>query len=249
MPFIHPAIFWTGLAAVAVPILIHLLNRRRFRLRDWAAMQFIRQALRRHRRRLQIEQLILLALRCLMLAVLVMAIARPLVSSDSQISWFVLLPVMLIAAVVLAAATVLARDPTRRWILYAAGAGLVALVVLATVAEKAFQLERLRTRNSQDVVIVIDGSTSMTLEHEGKTNFQRAIEESRALVESLHASVVSMETKSDDAATKLLKIEETIEGHATNLRTLERELDDLKFSIEFLTSMRSESGRLLSWSE
>ncbi|KKN76786.1 hypothetical protein LCGC14_0366530, partial [marine sediment metagenome] len=76
MPFIHPAIFWTGLAAVAVPILIHLLNRRRFRLRDWAAMQFIRQALRRHRRRLQIEQLILLALRCLIIALLAAALAR-----------------------------------------------------------------------------------------------------------------------------------------------------------------------------
>ena len=76
MPFIHPAIFWTGLAAAGVPILIHLLNRRRFRVRDWAAMEFVRQALRRHRRRLQIEQLILLALRCLIIALVAGALAR-----------------------------------------------------------------------------------------------------------------------------------------------------------------------------
>ena len=76
MPFIHPAIFWTGLTAVSIPIVIHLLNRRRFRIRDWAAMQFVREAFRRHRRRLQIEQLILLALRCLVVFLLTMALAR-----------------------------------------------------------------------------------------------------------------------------------------------------------------------------
>ena len=74
--FVHPAIFWIGLGAVGVPILIHLLNRRRFRLQDWAAMRFVREAFRRQRRRLQIEQLILLAVRCLAVLLLGMALAR-----------------------------------------------------------------------------------------------------------------------------------------------------------------------------
>ncbi|MHC4985312.1 MAG: BatA domain-containing protein, partial [Planctomycetota bacterium] len=76
MPFVHPAIFWAGLGAVAIPIIIHFLARRRFRIRDWAAMQFVREALRRQRRRLQIEQLILLLLRCLVVLLLAMAISR-----------------------------------------------------------------------------------------------------------------------------------------------------------------------------
>ena len=76
MPFIHPAIFWAGLGAAGVPIVIHLLNRRRFRLRDWAAMQFLMDSLRRNRRRLRIEELILLALRCLAVMLLAMAVAR-----------------------------------------------------------------------------------------------------------------------------------------------------------------------------
>ncbi|MGB2822984.1 MAG: BatA domain-containing protein [Phycisphaerae bacterium] len=76
MPFLHPTVFWAGLAAVSVPIVIHLLNRRRFRLMDWAAMQFLWESVRKNRRRLRIEELILLALRCLVLAVLATALAR-----------------------------------------------------------------------------------------------------------------------------------------------------------------------------
>jgi hypothetical protein len=69
-------IFWIGLGTVAIPIIIHLLNRRRFRVRQWAAMQFLLDSLRRNRRRLRIEELILMALRCLLLFLLAMAIAR-----------------------------------------------------------------------------------------------------------------------------------------------------------------------------
>jgi len=76
LPFLHPAVFLTGLGAVSVPILIHILNRRRFRLMDWAAMQFLLESVRRNRRRLRIEELILLALRCLVLLVLAIALAR-----------------------------------------------------------------------------------------------------------------------------------------------------------------------------
>lgn len=76
MPFIHPAIFWTGLAAVAAPVLIHLLNRRRFRVREWAAMRFLLESMRRNRRRLRIEELILLALRCLVILLLAIGLAR-----------------------------------------------------------------------------------------------------------------------------------------------------------------------------
>ncbi|MGC9455502.1 MAG: BatA domain-containing protein [Phycisphaerae bacterium] len=76
MPFIHPGIFWTGLAAVAVPVVIHLLSRRRFRTRYWAAMRFLLESLRENRRRLRIEELILLLLRCLIVLVLAAGLAR-----------------------------------------------------------------------------------------------------------------------------------------------------------------------------
>ncbi|MCA9291766.1 MAG: BatA domain-containing protein [Phycisphaerales bacterium] len=79
MTFITPALLVAGLLAVAVPILIHLLSRQRRRPIPWAAMRFLLEAIRRQRRRLQIEQILLLAVRCLILAVLGFALARPLI--------------------------------------------------------------------------------------------------------------------------------------------------------------------------
>jgi hypothetical protein len=76
MPFVHPLIFWSGLAAVSVPVIIHLLNRRRFRTRRWAAMKFLLDSLRKNRRRLRMEELILLLLRCLVVLMLGVAVAR-----------------------------------------------------------------------------------------------------------------------------------------------------------------------------
>lgn len=70
-----------GTAAVASPILIHILSRRRFRRVRWAAMDFLLEAQRRNRRRVRLEQLILLALRCLIVALLALAFARPFLTS------------------------------------------------------------------------------------------------------------------------------------------------------------------------
>ena len=76
MPFIHPLIFWTGLAAASIPIIIHILNRRRFKIREWAAMKFLLESIQKNRRRVQIEELILLAIRTLVVVLLALAIGR-----------------------------------------------------------------------------------------------------------------------------------------------------------------------------
>jgi Mg-chelatase subunit ChlD len=54
-----------GAAAVAVPLVIHLLFRKRYQIVPWAAVRFLLVAERRHRRR--IDQWVLLALRALAL--------------------------------------------------------------------------------------------------------------------------------------------------------------------------------------
>src|SRR5215212_10524237 len=68
-----------GAAAMAIPIVIHILNRRRFKTVSWAAMEFLLRAMRKNRRRLKFEQWLLLATRCLVLFLVAMALARPLV--------------------------------------------------------------------------------------------------------------------------------------------------------------------------
>src|SRR5947207_9392655 len=66
--FLNPAYFIAGLALISVPIIIHLINRMRYKRVRWAAMEFLLKAQKRMRRRLIIEQLILLMLRCLLVA-------------------------------------------------------------------------------------------------------------------------------------------------------------------------------------
>ncbi len=73
----HPAMLAAGTAAVSLPIIIHLLNRRRFRTVQWAAMDFLLEADRKNRRRVQLEHLILLLLRCLAVLLLGIMLARP----------------------------------------------------------------------------------------------------------------------------------------------------------------------------
>src|SRR5215210_1667614 len=67
----------TVAAAVSIPIVIHLLNRRKFERVPWAAMRFLRVSVEQNQRRIQIEDLLLLILRCLLLALLVLALSRP----------------------------------------------------------------------------------------------------------------------------------------------------------------------------
>ena len=69
-----------------MPIIIHLLNRRRFKTVSWAAMEFLLRAMRKNRRRLRFEQLLLLATRCLLVLLLGMALARPLGCENSALA-------------------------------------------------------------------------------------------------------------------------------------------------------------------
>ena len=76
--FLAPAFAIAGLCLAGIPIAIHLLNRRRYKVVDWAAMDFLLRAMRKNRRRVRFEQWLLLACRCLVLALLGLALSRPL---------------------------------------------------------------------------------------------------------------------------------------------------------------------------
>ena len=71
---------------ISIPIIIHLLNRRRFKTVTWAAMEFLLKAMRKNRRRLEFEQWLLLATRCLLVFLLGLALARPLGCEKSSLA-------------------------------------------------------------------------------------------------------------------------------------------------------------------
>jgi hypothetical protein len=74
--FLNPGYLLAGAALISLPIIIHLINRMRYKRVKWAAMEFLLKSQKRNRRRLIIEQLILLALRCLLVLLAVILVSR-----------------------------------------------------------------------------------------------------------------------------------------------------------------------------
>ncbi|MFT5301583.1 MAG: hypothetical protein ACI87E_001461 [Mariniblastus sp.] len=79
--FMNPWMLLGGLA-VASPILIHLLNKRRFKIVEWAAMDFLFEADKKNRRRVELENFLLLLLRCLAMLLIALLFARPFLPSS-----------------------------------------------------------------------------------------------------------------------------------------------------------------------
>lgn len=74
--FLNPLLLW-ALPLAAVPIIIHLLNKRRFQTVRWAAMEFLLRAMKRNRRRMRMEHFLVLLLRTLAVLFLVFLVTRP----------------------------------------------------------------------------------------------------------------------------------------------------------------------------
>lgn len=79
MTFLNTALLW-GVLAASIPIIIHLINRRRHKTVKWAAMQFLLKATRESRGKKKLRHILILACRALAIAALMFAAARPVVS-------------------------------------------------------------------------------------------------------------------------------------------------------------------------
>ena len=82
MWFLNP-LFWLGTAAVAAPLLVHLVRRTRARKIEFPALTFVRQVPQRTIRRRTFRNLLLLVLRCLAILLIVLAFTRPFFSRRS----------------------------------------------------------------------------------------------------------------------------------------------------------------------
>src|SRR5271168_636238 len=67
----------SALAALAIPIIIHLMFRQRARLVDLGTLQFLKIVLRDNARRRRLKRLLLLAMRMACLALIAFLFARP----------------------------------------------------------------------------------------------------------------------------------------------------------------------------
>ena len=94
MTFINLYILF-GLGGISIPVIIHLFNRRQAKVIEWGAMKFLLGSLISRKRRVLVEEIILMALRCLLVAALVLAVSRPFSPVQPGISWLILLPLIL----------------------------------------------------------------------------------------------------------------------------------------------------------
>lgn len=77
MPFVHPSMIGAGAVLALIPVVIHLINRRRHRRVPWAAMSFLLGAYSLSKRRIQLSQWLLMSVRMLIIALILLAVARP----------------------------------------------------------------------------------------------------------------------------------------------------------------------------
>lgn len=181
MLFLNTALL-LGAIGIAIPIVIHLLNRRSSRIVDWGAMNFLLESLAIRNRRIRLEEALLMATRCLLVGLLALALARPFIPPGSTVPWLLVLPLALLGIVGLGVATVLHDE--KKW--QRRIAILSVLLLLACIGLVVFQkylnLSRFALGSRQDVALIIDGSTSMSISVEGESNFDRAVEEARTLI-------------------------------------------------------------------
>ena len=173
-----------GLLAIAIPIIIQILTRKNVRKIPWGAWMFLDLTMKKRKRKILLEDILLLACRCLALGLLALAFARPFVRPDSPVPWAVVLPLLLAGIVAIGISVALWRYPRARLTAMIGGGVMLLLAIAAVVFEHRLNLKRFGMGANKDVVIVIDGSASMSMAHDGKSNFDRGIEEAKKYVET-----------------------------------------------------------------
>ena len=79
MTFLQPMLL-VALPLIALPIIIHLINQRRYQTMRWAAMMFLLAANRMARGYAKLRRMLILLFRMLAIAALIFAVSRPLAS-------------------------------------------------------------------------------------------------------------------------------------------------------------------------
>ncbi|MFN9720617.1 MAG: VWA domain-containing protein [Planctomycetota bacterium] len=206
-------------SALIVPILVHLRKRRKSRVVDWPAMQFLTRTMASRRRGLRLEEFLLLLLRCLIVLLFVFAMARPVIPSGQTLRWSLIAGLFAGGLITLVASLVGQMTRARR------ASGIVVAALLFAVAASLLRSRSLPLETwgaDQDVAIVIDGSSTMMIQENSQSQFQQAIEKASALTRQLSGqSTVSIILAGP--------VSQTVEGSPfRNLRSAEQSLGSLK---------------------
>ena len=85
MTFGNPLLAW-GALAFSIPLILHILNRSKFRQVEWGAMHLLESVVKVNHKRFRFEQLILLLVRCAIPALLAFCLARPILTGAKMLT-------------------------------------------------------------------------------------------------------------------------------------------------------------------
>ena len=193
-------LFLFGLAAVALPILIHILNRRKLRKVRFSTLEFIEELNKRRMSKINLRRWIVLLLRALAVAFVALAFARPTIRSNARLfvpgaapkHVIVCLDVSYSMGAEREEGTVftLAQDMAKRVIDETGEADVLNVVAFSKRAEPLFETG---TRNKQSVTSAIDG---LRVTAEG-TSIGAAVEAALGLARAPEATAAEIYVVSD----------------------------------------------------
>lgn len=220
MTFLHPALL-IGLAAVALPIILHLLLKQKPKKLLFPALRLIEQRRKQSTRRLRMKQFWLLLLRMLVLALIVFALSRPsLPPADYSLSLSETVTLLVVIAFGMATyffilsrwkrqlvPQFVLKDRQSRLRGWTTGATLLAVLLAVglpygrrVAAEIRAPVPARQIDMPVAGILIFDTSLSMSYQQEGKTYLDRARELARSHLEVLPdgSKIAVADTASDN---------------------------------------------------
>ena len=174
MTFIN-GILLAGAATFLIPLLIHLFNRSKFRVIQWGAVHLLESVIRVNRKRIQIEQIILLIIRCAIPILLALCLARMVIQEWNQFLNWILLPIITLVFLICAAVF------TKLRLLF----GAITVLIIGYIAANALGginvfKEPIKAQAptgdvSSSTILLVDNSYSMQASGPSQTSFEQAL--------------------------------------------------------------------------
>lgn len=178
MTFLNLSLLAGG-ALIAVPIIMHLMMRKQPKQIMFPALRFVKRRQVANTQQLQLRHWLLLALRCAVLAIAALALARPTVASSSLGGWLISGSLGLFAIFVAILWLVgLSRDLSRSLLI-----GLAALAIILLLGSGGFAISAMRGGGSPILgdeeapvaaVVILDTGPHMQYRQDNQTRLQAA---------------------------------------------------------------------------
>ena len=178
MAFVNLSLLLGGVA-IAIPIVLHLVMRQRPKVVEFPAVMFLKARREANRRRLQLRHWILLALRCLAVGILALALARPSVASTLVGNWIMVVVLGLLGLGAAGVAVAAKMQQAARWMTIALGAlaGLLvggSLVLFAVTLAHDPGVKLGGEEAPVAAVLLVDTSPRMQYRQHNETRLERA---------------------------------------------------------------------------